>query len=249
MENEPMPGWQQGLKRGLDIVLGGIGLLILAIPFAVVAVLIKVESPGPVFFRFPRVGRRGREFTPLKFRTMTEGAMSEGAGLTLSEDDGRVTRVGAFVRAWAIDEMPQIINVLKGEMSLVGPRPTFAYQVEQYDDFQRRRLEVRPGITGLAQISGRNDLSWPERIEMDVWYVDHGSLWLDLKILVKTLWVAFITREGVYAEGGMNPDFPGASPHGEEDSSPEEGVARNADSAGEDSADEGDVPPERGDRP
>ncbi len=207
-----MSPWQAAVKRGADLVLSALGILILAIPLAAVGLLIKLESPGPVFFRHPRVGLGGREFVPLKFRTMVSGAINQGEGTTLGEGDARVTRLGAFLRAWAVDELPQIWNVFVGEMSLVGPRPTFAYQVREYDDFQRRRLEVRPGITGLAQISGRNLLSWPERIEIDVWYVDNATLWVDLKILVKTFWVAFVTREGVYAEEGANQDFPGARP-------------------------------------
>jgi lipopolysaccharide/colanic/teichoic acid biosynthesis glycosyltransferase len=128
-------------------------------------------------------------------------------GTTVSESDQRVTRVGGFLRRWALDELPQLWNVLKGEMSLIGPRPTFAYQVEQYDEVQRRRLEVRPGITGWAQINGRNAIEWPKRIELDVWYVDNATLWLDLKIMLKTLWLAFVVRSGVYGDEGVNPDF------------------------------------------
>jgi len=190
-------------------VASGLGLIALALPFAVIAAAIKIDSRGPVLFRHPRIGRDGRPFVPLKFRTMVSGAISQGLGTTLAEEDPRLTRVGAFLRRWALDELPQLWNVLKGEMSLVGPRPTFAYQVDGYDAYQRRRLEVRPGITGWAQINGRNAISWPERIELDVWYVDHASLWLDLKILLRTFWLAFVVREGVYGPGGVNPDFNG----------------------------------------
>lgn len=202
-----MPGWQNAIKRALDILLSGFGLLVLALPFGLAAVAIKRESTGAVFFRYPRVGKNGRVFIPFKFRTMVEGAMEEGLGTTLSASDPRVTRVGRFLRRWAIDELPQLWNVLKGEMSLVGPRPTFAYQVERYDAFQRRRLEVRPGITGWAQINGRNAIDWPTRIQLDVWYVDNATLWLDFKILVKTLWLAFVVRRGIYGDRGVNPDF------------------------------------------
>lgn len=127
----------------------------------------------------------------------------------MAHGDLRITRVGRFLREWGFDELPQLINVLKGEMSIVGPRPTLRYQVDQYDDFQRRRLLVKPGITGWALVHGRNLLSWEERIKYDVWYVDHWSLWLDLQVMFKTLWVVLVTREGVYGNGGVNDDFTG----------------------------------------
>lgn len=182
-------------------------LVCLAVPFALIALAVKLDSPGPIFFRYPRVGKGGAGFVPLKFRTMVEGAIGQGFGTTLSEDDVRLTRVGAFLRRWALDELPQLWNVLKGEMSLVGPRPTFAYQVERYDEVQRRRLEVRPGITGWAQVNGRNAIDWPARIELDVWYVDHATVRLDLAILAKTLWLAYVVRGGIYGTDGVNPDF------------------------------------------
>jgi len=202
-----MPGWQQAVKRGLDIVASAAALVCLAVPFALIALAVKLDSPGPIFFRYPRVGKGGAGFVPLKFRTMVEGAIGQGFGTTLSEDDVRLTRVGAFLRRWALDELPQLWNVLKGEMSLVGPRPTFAYQVERYDEVQRRRLEVRPGITGWAQVNGRNAIDWPARIELDVWYVDHATVRLDLAILAKTLWLAYVVRGGIYGTDGVNPDF------------------------------------------
>jgi lipopolysaccharide/colanic/teichoic acid biosynthesis glycosyltransferase len=202
-----MPEWQKAIKRGLDIALSGVGLVVLAVPLGLIGLAIKLDSRGPVLFRHPRVGRGGTMFVPLKFRTMVEGAMERGLGTTVSEADDRVTRVGGFLRRWALDELPQLWNVLAGQMSLVGPRPTFDYQVELYDDFQRRRLEVRPGITGWAQINGRNAIDWPERIELDVWYVDNATLWLDLRILLKTFWLAFVVRDGLYGRDGVNPDF------------------------------------------
>lgn len=202
-----MSEWQQVLKRSLDILVSGLGLLVLAAPFALIAMAIKLDTPGPVFFRYPRVGKGGRTFVPVKFRTMKAGAMSEGLGTTTGPGDPRITRVGGLLRNWALDELPQLWNVLKGEMSLVGPRPTFAYQVERYDEVQHRRLEVRPGITGWAQVHGRNAVSWPDRIRLDVWYVDHASLWLDLRILAQTVWYAFVAREGVYGVAGVNEDF------------------------------------------
>ncbi|MBC7348010.1 MAG: sugar transferase [Clostridia bacterium] len=194
-------------KRILDVVVSSIGLTICAPLFAVAAAAIKLDSPGPVFFRQERIGKGGQPFYPYKFRTMVANAERIGLGLNVAQDDPRITRVGRVLRHWGIDELPQLINVLKGEMSLVGPRPTLRYQVEQYDAFQRRRLEVKPGITGWALVSGRNRLSWEERIKLDVWYVDHWSFWLDLKILFKTLWVVLVTHEGVYGEGGINDDF------------------------------------------
>ncbi len=202
-----MPVWQKAIKRGLDIVFSVVGLIVLAVPLGLIGLAIKLDSRGPVLFRHPRVGRDGRSFVPLKFRTMVEGAMDQGLGTTVSESDQRVTRVGGFLRRWALDELPQLWNVLKGQMSLVGPRPTFAYQVELYDDHQRRRLEIRPGVTGWAQINGRNAIDWPKRIELDVWYVDNATLWLDVKILIRTMWLAFVVRHGLYGRDGVNPDF------------------------------------------
>lgn len=195
------------LKRLLDVAVSAVGLAVLAIPFALIALAIKLNSRGPVFFKQERVGKDSKRFICWKFRTMVEGAVNQGLGVTVAQDDPRITRVGRFLRNWGLDELPQLINVLKGEMSLVGPRPTLPYQVELYDDFQRRRLVVKPGITGWALVNGRNRLPWEERIKLDVWYVEHWSLWLDLKILFKTFWIVLITREGLYGEGGVNDDF------------------------------------------
>lgn len=198
---------QRGLKRVLDVFISLIGLLLLAIPFTLIALAIKLDSKGPVFFRQERVGKDCKIFKTWKFRTMIEGAVHLGLGYNVARYDPRITRVGRFLREWGLDELPQLINVLKGEMSLVGPRPTLKYQVEHYNDFQRRRLLMKPGITSLAVISGRNRLPWKKRIELDVWYVDHWSLWLDIKILFRTLWVVLIKREGVYGEEGINDPF------------------------------------------
>jgi lipopolysaccharide/colanic/teichoic acid biosynthesis glycosyltransferase len=179
----------------------------LAIPFTIIAIAIKLDSRGPVFFRQERVGKEGMIFKTWKFRTMVVGAINQGLGYNVAKDDHRITRVGRFLRAWGLDELPQLTNVLKGEMSIVGPRPTLRYQVERYNSYQRRRLLVKPGITGWALIHGRNLLSWEERIKYDVWYVDHWSLSLDFLIMLKTLWIVLITREGVYGKGGVNDDF------------------------------------------
>ncbi len=194
-------------KRGIDIAISLSWLILLSLPFALIALAIKAESRGPVFFRQKRAGARGKVFVIWKFRTMVDGAAKKGLGDRVEKGDARITRIGSLLRALSLDELPQIFNILNGDMSFVGPRPTLTHQVEAYNDHQRRRLEVRPGITSWASVNGRNRLSWEDRIEMDIWYVDHLSLWLDLKILFKTFWVAFVTRDGVYAEDGANEDF------------------------------------------
>lgn len=188
------------------------GLILLAIPFAIIALAIKLDSKGPVFFKQERVGLNGRLFEPLKFRTMVVGAVNQGLGFNVARDDTRITRIGKFLRSWGLDELPQLINVLKGEMSIVGPRPTLKYQVDQYNDFQRRRLLVKPGITGWALIHGRNLLPWEKRIKYDIWYADHWSIMLDLWIIIKTIWVVLIKREGIYGPTGINDDLTGPTP-------------------------------------
>jgi lipopolysaccharide/colanic/teichoic acid biosynthesis glycosyltransferase len=153
---------------------------------AAAALAVKLEDGGPVLYRQVRVGRDGVDFELLKLRTMVVGAERLGAGFAVAAGDPRITRVGAVLRRLSLDELPQLWNVVRGEMSLVGPRPTLRYQVDQYDERQRRRLDARPGITGWAQIQGRARLSWAERIELDLWYVEHRSPLLDLKILLRT---------------------------------------------------------------
>jgi exopolysaccharide biosynthesis polyprenyl glycosylphosphotransferase len=188
------------MKRLLDALVSLVGLIVMAPLLAIVGLAIKLDASGPVFFVQERVGKDGKLFRAYKFRTMIEGAAEQGAGILIEgQDDPRITRVGKFLRRWSLDELPQFINILKGEMSVVGPRPTLLYQVEQYDEFQKRRLEVKPGITGWAQIHGRNVLSWPERIEYDVWYVDNWSFRLDIEIILKTLPV-LLKSEGLYAD-------------------------------------------------
>jgi lipopolysaccharide/colanic/teichoic acid biosynthesis glycosyltransferase len=182
-------------KRALDVVGAGIGLALSSPILAASALAIRLEDGGPVFFRQERVGIAGSTFTVLKLRTMVVGAEGKGAGYAVDRGDSRITRVGRLLRGASIDELPQLWNVLVGDMSLVGPRPTLAYQVERYDERQRRRLDVRPGVTGWAQVNGRAALSWPERIELDVWYVEHRSLALDLRILLRTAVV--LARPGV----------------------------------------------------
>jgi lipopolysaccharide/colanic/teichoic acid biosynthesis glycosyltransferase len=174
------------LKRALDVVGAGAGLALASPLLAIAAAAVKLEDGGPVFYRQRRVGQEGEAFDLLKLRTMVVGAERQGAGWAVDEGDPRITRVGRALRRLSIDEVPQLWNVLRGEMSLVGPRPTLAYQDERYSERQRRRLEVKPGITGWAQVNGRARLKWADRIELDVWYVENRSTWVDLKILVRT---------------------------------------------------------------
>jgi lipopolysaccharide/colanic/teichoic acid biosynthesis glycosyltransferase len=174
------------VNRALDVAASGVGLALAAPLLATAAAAIKLEDGGPVFYRQRRVGLHGREFDLLKLRTMHVGAEAQGPGYAVNEGDPRITRVGRVLRRLSLDELPQLWNVVRGDMSLIGPRPTLAYQVERYTRRQRRRLEVKPGITGWAQVHGRARLPWDERIELDVWYVEHRSPWLDLKILART---------------------------------------------------------------
>jgi lipopolysaccharide/colanic/teichoic acid biosynthesis glycosyltransferase len=193
------------LKRAMDVVGAGLGLAAAAPVLGAAALLIKREDGGPVFFRQERVGKDGAAFEVLKLRTMVIDAERQGAGYAVAAGDSRITRIGDVLRRTSLDELPQLWNVLRGDMSLVGPRPTLRYQVEQYTERQRRRLEVKPGLTGWAQVNGRTSLPWSERIELDVWYVEHRSLRLDLEILVRTVGV-LLRSEGVYkgATGGWD---------------------------------------------
>ena len=174
------------MNRVLDAALAGLGLAVASPALAAAAAAIKLDDGGPVLYRQRRVGLHGEEFELVKLRTMKVGAERQGAGYAVNEGDPRITRVGRVLRRLSVDEIPQLWNVVRGDMSLVGPRPTLAYQVERYTPRQRRRLEVKPGITGWAQIHGRAALPWQDRIELDVWYVEHRSPWLDLKILART---------------------------------------------------------------
>jgi lipopolysaccharide/colanic/teichoic acid biosynthesis glycosyltransferase len=174
------------VNRALDVAAAGLALAVTSPVLAVAAAAIKLEDEGPVIYRQRRVGLDGHEFDLLKLRTMEVGAELKGAGFAVNEGDPRITKVGRVLRRLSVDELPQLWNVLRGDMSIVGPRPTLAYQVERYTPRQRRRLEVKPGITGWAQIHGRARLPWSDRIELDVWYVEHRSPWLDAKILART---------------------------------------------------------------
>lgn len=198
-------------KACMDYAGAWLALMLLSPFIYLFAILIRLDSPGPVFFRQERIGKDGKPFISYKFRSMVDNATAFGLGLNVAVDDDRITRVGNFLRHTSLDEIPQLFNVLKGEMSLVGPRPTLRYQVERYNEEQRRRLLVKPGITGWAQINGRNAIPWEERIRLDVWYVDHWSLGLDLKILARTL-KTVLRREGLYGPEGINYDFLGTAP-------------------------------------
>jgi lipopolysaccharide/colanic/teichoic acid biosynthesis glycosyltransferase len=187
----------RGLPRAVDLTLGCIGLLVTG-PFLVAAAIaIKLDSRGPVIYRQPRSGKDGEVFDLYKLRTMKPGADPVGVGTPVLEGDPRVTRVGRLLRRISLDEGPNLVNVLRGEMAIVGPRPTLPAQVELYTAHQRRRLEVRPGMTGWAQVNGRAGIPWEERIELDVWYVDHRSLGLDLRILARTARL-LLTGHGLY---------------------------------------------------
>ena len=173
-------------RRLIDIAASAVALVLMAPLLALAVLAIRRESRGRAIYRQRRAGKDGKAFDVFKLRTMVDGAEHIGAGLAVNVNDSRITRVGAFLRRTSLDELPNLLNVLRGEMSLIGPRPTLPVQVEQYDERQRRRLELKPGITGWAQVNGRASLPWAERIELDLYYIEHRSLALDLKILSRT---------------------------------------------------------------
>jgi lipopolysaccharide/colanic/teichoic acid biosynthesis glycosyltransferase len=197
---------QRASIRSLDLLIA-VPLAGLTAPLvALLALLVRLESPGDPIYRQTRVGRDGRPFEIYKLRTMVTGAEFIGAGLAIGEGDARITRLGRLLRRLSLDELPNLWNVVRGDMSVIGPRPTLQHQVEVYTERQRGRLAVKPGITGWAQINGRASLPWPERIELDLWYVEHRSLALDLRILART--VGLVVRgSGIYkgAAGGWQP--------------------------------------------
>ena len=193
-------------KRALDLAVA-IPLAVVLSPLMIaIAVWVRRDSPGGALFRQARVGFAGRPFALLKFRSMVVGAERLGAGLAVTAGDSRITRSGAVLRRLSLDELPQLWNIIRGDMSLVGPRPTVAWQVAHYTPRQRGRLDARPGLTGLAQVSGRNSLPWSERIELDLRYVDDWSLRGDLMILLRTAWVV-LRRAGAYRDEGTPPQF------------------------------------------
>jgi lipopolysaccharide/colanic/teichoic acid biosynthesis glycosyltransferase len=185
------------LRRVFDVLVAGTVLLLTAPLLAAAMLAIRLESPGHPIYRQRRIGRDGAPFDVLKLRTMVSGAERMGAGLAVDDGDTRITRVGALLRRTSIDELPNLVNVLRGEMSIIGPRPTVPVQVAQYTERQRGRLALKPGITGWAQVNGRATLPWPERIELDLWYAEHRSLALDLRILGLTARM-LVTGHGLY---------------------------------------------------
>jgi lipopolysaccharide/colanic/teichoic acid biosynthesis glycosyltransferase len=184
-------------KRAIDVVIAASGSVVTAPLVALLALAIRRESPGHPVYTQTRAGRDGEPFSIYKLRTMVSGAEFTGAGLAIQEGDDRITRIGRFLRRYSLDELPNLWNVLRGEMSIVGPRPTLPVQVQQYDERQRGRLAVKPGITGWAQINGRASLPWPERIELDLWYVEHRTVALDLRIIARTVRLV-LSGHGLY---------------------------------------------------
>ena len=184
-------------RRLFDIVVAGTALVLTSPVLLAAVVAIRLESKGHPIYRQRRIGRDGEPFDMLKLRTMVAGAESMGSGLAVNEGDPRITRVGAFLRRFSIDELPNLINILKGDMAIVGPRPTVQVQVAQYTERQRGRLAVRPGLTGWAQVNGRASLKWSERIELDLWYIEHRSWRLDLRIILRTVKI-LVAGEGIY---------------------------------------------------
>jgi lipopolysaccharide/colanic/teichoic acid biosynthesis glycosyltransferase len=194
------------IKRAFDVLVATAALIVTSPILGAASLAIRLESHGSPIYRQRRVGRGGEPFEMLKLRTMVSGAEHVGAGMAVNYGDPRITRVGALLRRFSLDELPNLVNVLRGEMSIVGPRPTIQAQVDQYTDRQRRRLEVKPGITGWAQVNGRASLPWNERIELDIWYVDNRSLRLDARILALTVRM-LVTGHGLYKgeTGGWKP--------------------------------------------
>ena len=197
-------GGGNALNRVLDLASAAAGLVLTSPLLAASALAIKLEDGGPILYRQTRVGRDGVDFELLKLRTMVVGAETKGAGFAVDRGDSRITRIGRLLRRTSIDELPQLWNIVRGDMSVIGPRPTLRYQVEQYDEHQRHRLDIRPGLTGWAQVHGRAELPWADRIELDVWYVENRSPRVDVEILLRTPLALF---RGTYrgATGGWRP--------------------------------------------
>jgi lipopolysaccharide/colanic/teichoic acid biosynthesis glycosyltransferase len=203
---DPRPAIARVTKRTFDLVGSAVALVLSAPILGLACLAIRAETRGSPIYRQRRVGKNGVPFDLLKLRTMVSGAERMGAGLAVDEGDPRITRVGSFVRRLSLDELPNLVNVLRGEMSLVGPRPTVQVQVSQYTERQLRRLSIEPGITGWAQVKGRAALPWHERIELDLWYIEHWSLRLDLRIIAETVRL-LVTGQGLYRgpTGGWRP--------------------------------------------
>jgi len=193
-------------RRVFDVIVAGVALVLTAPVLLAAIVAIRVESAGHPIYRQRRVGRHGEPFDMFKLRTMVSGAEHIGAGIAVNYGDPRITRVGHLLRRFSIDELPNLVNVMRGEMSIIGPRPTIQVQVDQYTERQRRRLEVKPGLTGWAQVNGRASLPWQDRIELDIWYVEHQSIAIDMRIIAMTIRM-LVKGEGLYKgkTGGWNP--------------------------------------------
>jgi lipopolysaccharide/colanic/teichoic acid biosynthesis glycosyltransferase len=196
-------------KRALDLLAAAVGAVVATPVVGLAMLLIRLETHGHAIYRQRRVGRDGVPFELYKLRTMVSGAERIGLGMAVDEGDQRITRIGALLRRFSIDELPNLLNIARGEMSLVGPRPTLQAQVDRYSEHQRRRLEARPGLTGWAQVNGRASLPWADRIELDVWYIEHASLRLDLQIIARSIHMA-VTGHGLYrgATGGWREPLP-----------------------------------------
>ena len=193
--------WRKHLKRGTDFLLSLTGLMVLSPLLLLIAILIKLESKGPVIFRQKRLGLHGVPFEIYKFRSMCVGAEKQGSGVYSFKGDSRITRVGRIIRATSIDELPQLVNILKGDMALIGPRPALTYHpwpYEQYTEHQKRMFDVRPGVTGWAQVNGRKEVPWPERIELNIEYVDRLSFAFDAKIFFMTIFKVFMMADNNY---------------------------------------------------
>jgi lipopolysaccharide/colanic/teichoic acid biosynthesis glycosyltransferase len=187
------------MRRLIDILVAGTSLLVFSPVIAIAMIAIRLETPGSAIYRQRRIGKDGLPFDVLKLRTMVSGAEHIGAGLAIAEGDPRITRVGELLRRTSLDELPNLLNVLRGDMTLIGPRPTLPHQVEAYNERQRRRLDVKPGLTGWAQVNGRASLPWSQRIELDLHYIEHRSLRLDIEILART--IAMLLRGGGVYKG------------------------------------------------
>lgn len=193
---------QLACKRMIDIVASTVALLLLTPVFAMIAIAIRIDSPGSFFFTHLAAGRDGKPFSQWKFRTMTKEAGQRGNPFEISAYDPRITRIGHFLRRWSLDELPQLWNVIRGDMSLIGPRPNFAETAARYSSYEMQRLSMRPGLTGLAQIHGRNLIPWHERVPLDITYIEDYSLWLDAKIAIWTLPI-WLRGEGIYGADGF----------------------------------------------
>lgn len=195
---------QKHIKKVFDFLIATIGIVVLFPLLILIFFLIKIDSKGSALFKQERFGKNGKLFKVWKFRTMVSGADQKTQSKVLFKDDENITRVGKFLREWTLDEWPQLVNVIRGEMSLVGPRPLPKYQNQELDEMQKKRLRVLPGMVSIVDIKGRNLVPWEKRFELDNWYIDNWSLRLDLKILLLTPLVV-LSRKGVYGEGGKNP--------------------------------------------